>query len=136
MPEKYQGNGYSFLYPETWSLEEYEDSEAINLETPGGAFISISNSADLEEAFQLNLQMMENEYDNVESEPYEATLAGRTLRGITQRFVYLDLIVTSHLIKCESETVNLLIQVQGEDRELEQLSPVIAAVLTSMCQSL
>jgi hypothetical protein len=136
MPEKYQGHGYSLLYPETWTVEEDESGQAITLETPTGAFMTITPSNNLEGDFQMMLQMMEAEYDEVETEDCELELLGRSLQGITQRFVYLDLIVTSHVLKIDSGTQQWLIQIQGEDRELDQLMQVFAAVLTSMCQSL
>ena len=136
MPERYEGKNYSFLYPETWSLEEDESTDTVTLETPTGAFISITPTPDLEEAFQATARMMESEYEEVESEELAMQLADQSLEGMTQRFVYLDLIVTSHLLKLRAPGNPLLIQIQGEDRELDTLWQVFAAVLTSMCQSL
>ena len=81
---------------------------------------------------------MEGEYEEVETEPLSRVLGESLLEGITQRFVYLDLIVTSHLFKLETEDEDfapLLIQIQGEDRDLEKNQPVFDAILASLFQN-
>jgi len=136
MPEKYEGLGFSLLYPETWRIDEDPDARSVNLETPTGAFLSITLSDNLQPDFERAQKAMEAEYDEVELETNEVELAGHTFHGITQRFVFLDLIITSQLLKLETGSKNYLVQIQGEDREIEAMHPVFRAILTSMCQSL
>lgn len=136
MPEKYQGAGFSVLYPETWKLEEDPESHMLTLETPTGSFLSITPCSDVDQAFKQAQAAMEAEYDEVESEPASLQIADHTLTGIIQRFVFLDLIVASQLYKLESGGLRFLMQIQGEDREIEQQQAVFQAILTSLCQSL
>lgn len=136
MPEKYEGLGFSLLYPETWRVDEDPDARSVNLETPTGAFLSLTLSDHLQADFERAQKAMEAEYDEVELEAAEVELAGHTLTGITQRFVFLDLIITSQLLKLETDSKKYLVQIQGEDREIEATLPVFHAILTSMCQSL
>ena len=135
MPEKYQGLGFSLLYPETWKLDEDLESQALTLETPSGSFLTITACSDLESAFKNAQRTMESEYEEVENEATVAHMAEQTLQGVTQRFVYLDLIIASLLLKLDTGAQKFLIQIQGEDREVEQQQPVFDAILTSMCQS-
>ena len=78
---------------------------------------------------------MEQEYDEVETEGLSRVVGESLLEGITQRFVYLDLIVTSHLFKLEPEDEGfrpLLVQIQGEDRYLDRLQQIFEAILASV----
>ena len=136
MPEKYTGLGFSLLYPETWKLDEDDEAKSLTLETPTGAFLTVTASENLEADFQRAKTTMEAEYDEVEHETSELKLAEQQLSGIIQRFVFLDLIITAHLLKLDTEDSKYLVQIQGEDREIEQLLPVFNAILTSLCQSL
>ena len=82
MPARYQGPGYSLLYPETWTVEEDEKTEALTLESPTGAFLTITASRDLEEAYRETMRMMESEYEEVEHEELMLELAGHSLHGV------------------------------------------------------
>ncbi|MEZ6135878.1 MAG: hypothetical protein R3C53_13305 [Pirellulaceae bacterium] len=136
MPETYDGLGISFLYPETWKLYEDEEAGTVSLETPSGSFITITACADLPAALKQAQQAMQAEYEEVEQELIETEIAERTLRGVAQRFVYLDLIVTSRLLGIDVDDNRFLVQIQGEDRELEEQQRVFDAILTSLIQSL
>ncbi len=136
MPNKYVGLGMSLLYPESWSLAEDELGQSIELETPSGAFLTITCCQDLQAAFLQAEQTMQAEYDEIEVEPISTVLAGIELSGSVQRFVYLDLIVASRLLKLHAGDKKYLIQIQGVDSELDALQLVFDAILTSMCQSL
>jgi hypothetical protein len=132
MPERYQWNGLSVQYPENWSIQEDEDS--LNIESPSGSFVVFSRPSNIEEAFAKARETMEQEYDEVESEVLSRIVGEALLEGITQRFVYLDLIITSHLFKLEMEDPGfapLLIQIQGEDRDIDRLEQVFDAILAS-----
>jgi hypothetical protein len=136
MPEKYEGLGLSLLYPETWKLDEDEDAGSVSLETPSGSFLTITACDDLAFAFEQAASAMRAEYDEIEEELVDSTLVGQRLEGVVQRFVYLDLIVTSRLLRLDLGEKKYLIQIQGEDSELDAQHRVFEAVLTSMCQSL
>jgi hypothetical protein len=133
MPERYQWNGITVLYPENWEIQEDDDS--LNIESPTGAFVVLSRPENIDEALDRARKTMEQEYDEVETESLSRVVGESLLEGITQRFVYLDLIITSHLFKLETEDqdfVPLLIQIQGEDRDLDRLQQVFDAILASV----
>ena len=79
---------------------------------------------------------MEEEYDEIEQEFVTKNFSGIELIGLIQRFVYLDLIITSNLLTFEFDGATYLLQVQAEDRDSESLGPVFEAIMTSMCKSL
>ncbi|MFO0941908.1 MAG: hypothetical protein U0930_14245 [Pirellulales bacterium] len=85
MPEKIQWNGLQLSYPENWTVQE--EDETLSIETPSGSFLSLSWPDDISEAFDRAKQVMEGEYEEVETEPLSRILGESLLEGITQRFV-------------------------------------------------
>lgn len=133
MPGKYLWQGIQLQYPENWSVQEDEDG--LSIESPTGSFLTISCPENIDQSFEQARRTMEEEYEEVESEPLSRVVGESLLEGITQRFVYLDLIVTSQLFRLfdeDEQVAPLLIQIQGEDRELEQQQPVFDAILASL----
>ncbi|MCR9293916.1 MAG: hypothetical protein NXI32_14415 [bacterium] len=137
MPKQFENFGLAFLFPDNWSSTEDEASQAVMLESPEGAFLSVTRVAEqsVEESLSQAQAAMEGEYDEIEQEPLSKEIGDRQLQGVTQRFVYLDLIITSHLLAFSAPSGVYLIQMQAEDRDMTRLSQVFDAILTSMCQS-
>ncbi len=137
MPKQYTGLGLNLLYPDTWTVNEeaIEGRPAVSLESPGGSFLSISSmppDEDPEAMLDEAAEAMNSEYEDVESEPYTVEIAGQPYTGIVQRFYYLDFVVASKLLTIETEDHLYLVQIQGEDRDMDQQSLVFDAILTSM----
>lgn len=137
MPKKFEDLGLSFLYPDNWTCAQDEAAHAMSVESPEGAFLSITRleGTDLQTPMDQARATMEREYEEVENEPLHRRIGDKELIGITQRFVYLDLIVTSHLLAFVGHNCSYLIQIQAEDRDMSRLSQVFDAMLTSICQS-
>lgn len=138
MPAQFSGFGISLMYPENWKVEEQSD-ESVTLESPSGAFLTVTRfppSMTAGEAIERAQKTMADEYDQVEQEPLERELSGIRLSGTLQRFVYLDLIITSQLLAFERDEHSYLVQIQAEDRELDELQSVFDAMLTYMCQQM
>lgn len=142
MPKQFEGMGFSLMYPDTWSLAEETGSESnrgLILESPGGAFISVNvydSDGDPEDLVDEAAEAMESEYEDIESEPLNMCIAGEDLDGIVQRFYYLDFVVVSKLAAWARDGQTYLIQIQGEDREVDAQTMVFEAILTSMFRSL
>lgn len=141
MPKQYSGLGLTLLYPDTWTVSEEtaEGRPTVSLENPGGSFLSISSlpiDDDVEEILNEAAEAMSAEYEDVESEPYVVDIAGHQYTGIVQRFYYLDLLVASKLLSVRTDDHLYLVQIQGEDRDMDQHSMVFDAILTSMLRSL
>ncbi len=139
MPGSYEGMGVAFLYPDSWVLESDEEAGSVSVESPEGAFLSVTRCAGMEEAFdalERAVSAMGEEYDEVEREGVGKTIAGVELTGSILRFVFLDLIVTSQLLVLDHAGEAYLVQIQAEDRDHDRLQVVFEAVLTSLCQHL
>ena len=135
MPKQYENFGLSFMYPDNWSCDEEVDSQTVMVESPEGAFLSVTDlSADTLDAILQAKAAMESDYDEIEEEPYERELAGIKLEGISLSFVYLDLIVSAHLFEMHQGDRRYFVQIQAEDRDMTKLEKVFDAMLLSICQ--
>lgn len=143
MPKQYEDLGIRVLFPDNWTVDDQSESDSVTIESPTGAFLTVSrfegppvgsDSVIPDSPLEQAKTAMEEEYDEVEQEVLQKSILGNELTGVTQRFVYLDLIVTSHLLMLPGNECNYLIQFQAEDREMEKLNPVFDAMLTSICQ--
>lgn len=141
MPKQYSGLGLTLLYPDTWAISEEaaEGRPAVSLESPGGSFLSICSmplDADPVAMLEEAAEAMNAEYEDVETEPYTTEIGGHPTTGIIQRFYYLDLLVASKLLAIQTDEHLYLVQIQGEDRDMDQQSLVFEAILTSAIRSL
>ncbi len=143
MPRKFSGLGIEFLYPDNWLLSEESSDKSqtsgVTLESPVGAFLSINRypqTTDIEGMVTAAQTAMEQEYQEIETEDFELTVSDRVLVGTSQSFYYLDLLITSKIMAFVYEQDLFMIQIQGEDRDLERLDEVFRAVLVSLMQSL
>jgi hypothetical protein len=137
MPQEYTGLGISLMYPDTWRIEEDpSDTEGISVESPGGAFMSIHCYPGInpDEAIENARQVMLTEYEEVETETFTRTITDRLYEVVSQRFVYLDFIIVSQILSFTHAGNTYLVQIQGEDREVDQLQPVFDAMLASVFQ--
>lgn len=138
MPKQFSGLDVEVLYPDNWQLFEDAESGAVTFESPQGAFMTLTKLA-AEQGPSLIEQAkaaMAAEYDAVEEEAVVKNLGPVAFSGITQRFVYLDLIITSHLLSVDARQSTYFVQIQGEDRDMEQLEQVFDALLTCVSRSL
>src|SRR5262245_3524767 len=97
MPAVYEKLGIRFQYPENWTLDEVEALEGNNsvaVYSPGGGFWSIMihpPEASPEDLVEAALNVMRQQYDELDAESVAETLAGRRLVGYDMNFFYLDL---------------------------------------------
>ncbi len=150
MPAHYKGFGISLLYPENWQMDEqfddddwedddWDGSGSVTFESPTGAFMTINRFEPSQSPIAAVSQAesaMAREYDQVESEPLTREIGDRQMHGVIQRFFYLDLIIVSQLLGFTVPDGTYLIQIQGESRDIDQLSPVFDAMLVSMVKNL
>jgi len=137
MPLQYDGLGVSVMYPDGWKIEEDSTEEdSVSFESPLGAFLTITRYPTLNfaEAVEKAHQVMLAEYDEVESEDSSRTIAEREFEVVALRFVYLDFLIVSELFSFLLNGATYLVQIQGEDRDIEKLQPVFQAMLTSLFQ--
>ncbi|GAB5403909.1 MAG: hypothetical protein Aurels2KO_21400 [Aureliella sp.] len=138
MPSHFDGLGVRVMYPDNWKIED-ESESSVTLESPGGAFLTISKhdaSVSIDDAMQQASEAMSAEYDIVEQEDLSEEIAGASVPIRVQRFVYLDLIIVARFYGITHDGDSYLLQVQGVDADVDELLPVFHAMITSLCQSL
>ncbi len=137
MPLQFDGLGVSVMYPDGWKIEEDgTDQDSVSFESPLGAFMTITRypTLNFSDAVENAHQVMLAEYDEVESEPFSRSIADREFHGMALRFVYLDFLIVAELFSFALAGSIYLVQIQGEDRDVEKLQPVFEAMLTSLFQ--
>ena len=137
MPQQYHGLGVSIMYPDGWKIEEdVTDQDSVSFESPLGAFMTVTRypTLNFSDAVENAHQVMLAEYDEVESEQFSRTIAEREFQGMALRFVYLDFLIVAELFSFAHAGSIYLVQIQGEDRDVEKLQPVFEAMLTSLFQ--
>lgn len=122
----------------TASSAAADPARGITLESPGGSFLSINqvdSAQDVESVVREATATMATEYEDIESEPLTISIDGQAFEGTVQSFYYLDLLIVSKLLAIKMDNALYLIQIQGEDRDMEQQGIVFEAILTSMLRS-
>lgn len=126
------------MYPDNWKIEE-ETDQSVTLESPDGAFLAIVQVTEeitpgdlLQQAKDAMLQ----EYEMIEEEIEPQQLAGSSFVAEVMRFVYLDLIIVARLMVIPYSGGLYLAHIQGVEQEIDNLTPVFNAMLTSMCASI
>jgi hypothetical protein len=142
MPAKFDSLGIAFQYPDNWTLDDSDarlGRKSVTVYGPGGAFWSVAihpGSADPAKMSAAVVEAMKQEYDSLDAEPAEETIAGRTLLGYDLAFYCLDLTSTAWVRSLRVAKTTYTIFCQAEDREFEQFRLVFLAMTTSLLQAL
>jgi hypothetical protein len=142
MPAQFNSLGISFQYPDNWTLDDSDarlGRKSVTVYEPGGAFWTVvihAGTADPSKMAAAVVKAMEQEYDSLEAEATEETVAGRDLVGFDLAFYCLDLTSTASIRSLRVARTTYTIICQAEDREFEQLRMVFLAMTTSLVQSL
>lgn len=138
MPKTYDRMGLRFQYPDNWTIDEDEalaGNHSVSVYSPTGAFWSVAlhpRSTSLQQLADAALKAMQEEYQDVESEPVEETLAGAEAIGHDINFCYLDLTNTATVRCLNRGLFALAIFCQAEDRDYAELGPVFQAMTHSV----
>lgn len=142
MPAVFHKLGISFQYPENWTLDEEDalaGSQSVTVYSPGGAFWSVSihpRDTNPHQLADAAVKVMKGEYDSLESETAQETLAGRELVGFNLNFFCLDLTNTA-IIRClRTDQATYVLFWQAEDRDFDGLDPVFRAMTVSLLNNL
>jgi hypothetical protein len=142
MPAKFQKLGISFQYPDNWTLDE-EDALAgrssVTVYSPGGAFWSVTvhpRSADPAQLTRAAVDVMKQEYKELDAEQTREILAGWELTGYDLNFFYLDLTNTAQIRCLRADRATYTVFCQAEDREYDEIQAVFRAITTSLVSGL
>ena len=135
----YERDGVRFLYPENWTVDDQSQAQgllcAVSLEAPSGAIWTLNIEQGHRDCEQLAGEVrraMSEEYEDLESEPWQGAVAGTQAVGYEMHFYCMDMVVKA-LVQCfhwDDRTVMLM--TQAEARDHDELAPVFAAIATSL----
>lgn len=134
--------GLAFDHPDNWVVETDDSEEryaAVTVYSPGGAFWSISGHAAGGDALLLAsavVDQMREEYRELDCEPAEESIGGRSFTGYDLNFYCLDLTNTAQIRTLTTPGAIYLMISQADDREWDSVAPVFAAMTTSFVASL
>jgi hypothetical protein len=142
MPALFDRLGIKFQYPENWQLDQddaIEGGQSVTVYSPGGAFWTLMihpHSADPARLAKAAVDVMRQEYEELEVEAVQESLAGRDTVGYNLNFYYLDLTNTAVVRSFRTNRRTYTIFNQAEDREFEQVQRVFLAIATSLIAGL
>lgn len=137
----YQTTELNFQYPENWKVTEEERvawPRSVTLESPSGAFWSVHlypESSNLKQLAADALATMQKEYDSLEHEPVEESLAGFDMSGYDMNFYLLDFVVSAGIRGVQSPTGPIIAFWQAELSEIDEVKPVFLALLIGLLQN-
>lgn len=138
MPAVFNKLGLHFVYPDSWSVDEDQtddNNSVVTVYGPGGAFWSLTihpAEADPQALADAAVEALRGEYEQLDVEPIVAKMAGKKLVGYELNFYYLDLTSTAWFHAVRHGDATHLIYCQAEDRDLDEVAPVFAAITTSL----
>jgi hypothetical protein len=142
MPAKFDSLGISFQYPDNWTLDDSDallGRKSVTVFSPGGAFWSVtihSESADPAKLAAAVIKAMRREYQDLEAQEAQETVAGRELTGYDLAFYCLDLTNTARVRSLRAGHSTYTVFCQAEDREFEQVKRVFQAMTTTLLAGL
>lgn len=142
MPNQFKNLGISFLYPDTWTLDEEPTTRghgSVTIYSPSGAFLSISvypRRTDPTILAKQAVDAVEQEYAEVDVEEARETVLGRDLVGYDLNFFCMDLTTTAKVRCLRAKRATYAVFSQAEDRDFERLARVFQAVTVSLLGNL
>ena len=137
MPAMFDKLGIRFQYPENWTIDEKEALEgnnSVSVYSPDGAFWSIvfhGGGVSPKELAAQALKVMKKEYEQLDAEIVQETVAGHDLTGYDLNFYCLDLTNTALIRAFSTPSTAYLILCQADDREFDDVEGVFRAITAS-----
>jgi len=142
MPVHFNRLGVSFQYPDNWTLDDSDavlGRKSVTVYSPGGGFWTLalySGSDSPDKLASALVDSMREEYQGLEAEPVEETVANQRLKGFDLAFYCLDLTNTARIRGFRFAHTTYIVFCQAEDREFEQIGRVFQAMTFSMLNHL
>ncbi len=137
MTEWYDDDGVRFAFPAGWDLtrEEEDGAVMVSVHGDGTSFWTLALYPGVEAAAALvesAVAAYQEEYEEADSYPVEASLCGFPCEGRDVEFVCLELINTASLRAFEAPGFTAVVLFQGTDHELRETRPVLEAITASL----
>jgi hypothetical protein len=141
MPAHFHRSNLNFLYPENWTLDEDDASGdlSVTIYSPGGGFWSVAvhhGSIGPLNLANTALEAMKKEYNDLEVQQVDETIADRKLTGYDLNFFLFDFTNTAQIRSLKCNNAIYVILCQAEDSEFEQIHRVFQAITISMLNGL
>jgi hypothetical protein len=143
MPQTFDRLGIRFQYPDNWRLDDAEavaGEQSVTVTNPGGAaFWTVAVhpiSAEPEKLVKAARRAMKEEYDSLESEWVEETIAEQSVVGYDFNFYCLDLTSTAVVRSLRGRLATYTVFYQAEDREFAEMHRVFEAITLSLMRGL
>ena len=141
MPALFDQFGIRFEFPENWEVDapaEATGDVSITVSSPETAFWSLTRyqgTLDPTELLEQVLATMKDEYAFLEFETAAENVENQTMVGYDLNFFCLDLSNTAWFRGFQREKATYLLFCQAEDREMEQVEPVLHAMTVSLLRN-
>jgi hypothetical protein len=143
MPARFDSLGIAFQYPDNWKLDDTDallGRKSVTVYSPGGAFWSVAihpgSAANPAKLAAAAVDAVRQEYQDLEAEEVEETIAGQDLVGYDLAFYCLDLTNTANIRATRIGHTTYVVYCQAEDREYEQVKRVFQAMTLTLLNSL
>ena len=140
MSATYDKLGLQFMYPENWEIMD-EDAQSeprsVTIQNETGAFWSITvyeSPVDTEEIAELALEVLREEYEELEVEAIEEQIGSVNSRGFDVQFYVQQLVAAARIRTFLHDGQTVLLLCQAEDREFDRLHEVFQAMTLSLLQ--
>jgi len=141
MTATFERNGLRFVYPESWKLTEFSETEEfyeVSLESPDGSIWSVSvfpGETSHRQLIDSCVEGLRAQYDDLEVTHFEGEFMGNSSTGFDADFYCLDFLITAHarVVKLDGQTLSFFFQ--AENREFEKLLVVFNAISFSLMRS-
>jgi hypothetical protein len=138
LPAVYDRFPVAFQYPENWQLSEDQSTgwpRSVSVTAASGAFWAAAvypSSWSAEGLCQQALDVLRQEYRDLETQPHSEPIAGQQAAGFELNFYCLDFLVRCRLLAVTAGSHMALVTCQAEDREFDTLEDVFRAITTSL----
>ena len=138
MPTQYQFEDIQFMYPENWRLVEDSNDQlprVVTLETPTGGmwFLHILRlSDDIDARIKAIIQEFDEQFEALEVTPTSQDIGQYQCHGFDVFFYCLDLLVSAQIRALRTETHQLVIVSQAENRDFDENEAVFNAINFSL----
>ena len=137
MAAQFLEDGIGFQYPENWDLqrEVNDNGWTVTVQSLATAFFMLTYDADMPETELMAataLEAMREEYPELEADDAVESLAGQPAVGHDIQFFSLDLTNTCWARSFYAAGGTLLALWQANDLELDQVEPILRAIIASL----
>lgn len=138
MISEFNQSGISFRYPTNWRIETENTGETewtVSVQSPATAFILFALRPDARDPADLadqTLDVLKNEYKELDAENRLETIAGQLAIGHNIDFLTVDTAITCHTRCLETPSGPLLVMSQTSEYDRQQNEPVLQAIVASL----